>query len=134
MLGGSRGVTLGLAYAQRHPERVSEMVLVAVAMTRPQDIHWLCHKAGRYFPEQWARYREGGGEADDFRSGYDRLLNAHRDPAVRVRAAQDWRDWEDAVVSLEDGWAPNLRPTSHCRWAQDRHVRGRWPRPLDGTS
>ena len=134
MLGGSRGVTLGLAYAQRHPERVSEMVLVAVAMTRPQDIHWLCHKAGRYFPEQWARYREGGGEAGDFRSGYDRLLNAHRDPAVRVRAAQDWRDWEDAVVSLEDGWAPNLRPTSHCRWAQDRHVRGRWPRPLDGTS
>ena len=34
--GNSWGVTLGLAYAQRHPTRVSEMVLAAVTMTRPR--------------------------------------------------------------------------------------------------
>lgn len=107
--GGSWGVTLGLAYAQRHPERVTEMVLVSVTMTRPSDVHWLYHEAGRFFPEQWARFREGGGYAEDLVEAYDRLLNAHPDSAVRLKAAQDWCDWEDAVVSLEDGWKPNPR-------------------------
>ena len=107
--GGSWGVTLGLAYAQRHPERVSEMVLVSVTMTRPSDVHWLYHEAGRFLPEQWTRFREGGGNAEDLVAAYDRLLNGHGDPAVRVKAAQDWCDWEDALVSLEDDWSPNPR-------------------------
>ena len=59
--GGSWGVTLGLAYAQRFPERVTEMVLVSCTMTRPGDVHWLYHEAGRFFPEQWHRYAAGGG-------------------------------------------------------------------------
>jgi proline iminopeptidase len=45
--GGSWGVTLGLAYAQRYPERVTEMVLVSVTMTRASDVHWLYHETGR---------------------------------------------------------------------------------------
>lgn len=104
--GVSWGCTLALAYAQRHPERVTELVLVSVTMTRPADVHWLYHEAGRFFPEQWARFRAGGGDAEDLVAAYDRLLNAHPDPAVRARAAKDWCDWEDAVVSLEDGWEP----------------------------
>ena len=107
--GGSWGVTLALAYAQRHPEKVSEMVLVSVTMTRPADVHWLYHEAGRFLPEQWERFREGGGNAEDLVAAYDRMLNGRRDQAVRVRAAQDWCDWEDAVVSLEEGWTPNPR-------------------------
>jgi len=107
--GGSWGVTLGLAYAQRHPERVSEMVLVSVTISRRSDIHWLYHETGRYFPDAWARFSAGGGHADDLVAAYDQLLNAHPDPAVRVQAAQDWCNWEDAVVSLEEGWTPNPR-------------------------
>jgi proline iminopeptidase len=119
--GGSWGVTLGLAYAQRHPERVSEMVLVSVTMTRPSDIHWLYHEVGRFFPEEWARFRLGGGGADDLVVAYDRLLNAHPDPEVRAKAAQDWCDWEDAALSLEDGWSPNPRyddPEFRMRFAR----------------
>lgn len=107
--GASWGVTLGLAYAQRHPERVTEMVLVSVTMNRPCDVHWLYHEVGRYFPEQWARFRDGGGNADDLVVAYDRLLNRQSDAAVRAKAAQDWCDWEDAVQSLEEGWAPSPR-------------------------
>jgi proline iminopeptidase len=109
--GASWGVTLGVAYAQRHPERVSEMVLCSVTMTRPSDVHWLYHDVGRYFPSEWARFSAGGGHAADLVVAYDRLLNAHPDPAVRRRAARDWCDWEDAVLSLEEGWTPNLRYT-----------------------
>jgi proline iminopeptidase len=105
--GGSWGVTLGLAYAQRHPERVTGMLLVSVTMTRAEDVHWLYHEAGRFFPAEWEKFRDGGGGAADLVAAYNTLLNVQPDDAVRVRAAQDWCDWEDAVVSLEEGWTPN---------------------------
>ena len=107
--GGSWGVTLALAYAERFPERVSEMVLVSVTLTRSADVHWLYHEAGRFFPEEWDRFSAGGGRAPDLVAAYDRLLNGSSDAATRIRAAADWCRWEDAVVSAEAGWTPNLR-------------------------
>jgi proline iminopeptidase len=110
--GFSWGVTLGLAYAERHPSRVSELVLGSVTMTRPADIHWLYHETGRYFPAEWARFRGGVSEAErdgDLVAAYCRLLNEQPDVAVRERAARDWCEWEDAAQSLEEGWAPNPR-------------------------
>ena len=103
--GASWGATLALAYAQRHPRQVSEIVLASVTMTRPADIHWLYHGVGRFFPEEWARFRAGVPEPDrdgDLVAAYYRLLH-HPDPGVRARAARNWLDWEDAVVSLEEG-------------------------------
>lgn len=108
--GISWGSTLGLAYAQTHPERVSEIVLASVTMTRPMDIDWLYHGVGRFFPEEWARFRDGAGPAGrdgDLVAAYYRLLTGD-DPAVREQAARDWCAWEDAVVSLE-GHGPSPR-------------------------
>jgi proline iminopeptidase len=107
--GLSWGSTLALAYAERYPRRVSEIVLAPVTMTRPADIDWLYHGVGRFFPEEWARFRAGAGEADpgDLVAAYYHLLQDD-DPAVRERAARDWCDWEEAVVSLE-GHGPNPR-------------------------
>jgi proline iminopeptidase len=110
--GASWGVTLGLIYAEQFPERVSETVFAAVTMCRPSDIHWLYHEVGRYFPEQWERFCSGVAEEDrdgDLVAAYHRLLNVNADVAIRERAAQDWCDWEDAVLSLEPGWVPNPR-------------------------
>lgn len=110
--GGSWGVTLGLAYAERYPERVSEMIFLSVTMTRPADVHWLYHEVGRYFPEQWERFRNGVPEADrdgNLVAAYYRLLNESTDLAVRERAAQNWCTWEDELLSNEQGWQPNLR-------------------------
>jgi proline iminopeptidase len=107
--GGSWGVTLGVAYAERFPERVSEMVLVSCTLTRRSDVHWLYHSSGRFFPSEWERYAVGGGNAADLVAAYDRLLNGETPAEVRARAAQDRCGWEDAVVSLEEGWRPNER-------------------------
>lgn len=110
--GGSWGVTLGLAYAEAHPERVTGMILVSVTMTRPSDVRWLYHEVGRYFPDAWDRFRAGVPEADrvgDLVAAYDRLLNRSADAAVREAAALRWCEWEDAVQSLEPGWAPSVR-------------------------
>jgi proline iminopeptidase len=109
--GRSWGTTLGLAYAECHPDRVSEMILSAVCLTRRSDIHWLYHGLRRYFPAEWERFRDGVPPADrdgDLVDAYARLL-AHPDEGVRQSAAQAWCDWEDAIVALESGGVPNPR-------------------------
>ena len=107
IFGSSWGTTLGLAYAERYRDRVRAMVLSSVTTTRRSEIHWLYHEAGRYFPEEWARFRAGAGTNDgDLVEAYARLLN---DPQTREKAARDWCDWEDAVVSTAPGRKPSAR-------------------------
>jgi proline iminopeptidase len=111
VFGGSWGATLALAYAERHPERVTEIVLASVTMTRPAEIHWLYHGVGRFFPQAWHRFRDGVPVPDrdgDLVEAYARLL-ADPDGDARERAARDWCDWEDAVVSLEPDYEPHPR-------------------------
>ena len=108
VFGNSWGSTLGLVYGQRHPERVSECVLLAVTTTDREEIRWLYHGAGRLFPEAWERFHESAGVSrrdDDLVGAYYRLLNSP-DLAVREMAAAEWCRWEDAVVS---GGEPNPR-------------------------
>lgn len=108
LFGGSWGSTLILAYAQAHPDRVSEIVITGVTLTRRSDIDWLYRGVARFFPEQWERFRAGLPEADrdgDLVAAYARLME-HHDPAVRAKAAADWCAWEDAVISEEPNGAP----------------------------
>ncbi|ACZ91497.1 prolyl aminopeptidase [Streptosporangium roseum] len=107
--GGSWGSTLILAYAERHPERVTEIVIPAVTMTRRSEIDWLYRGVGRFFPEEWERFRDGVPEADrdgDIVAAYARLME-HPDAEVREKAAIDWVTWEDVVVSMEPNGKPN---------------------------
>lgn len=107
LFGGSWGVTLGLAYAQQHPQRVAAAIFASVTMTRPADVRWLYHDVGRYFPQAWDRFRRGVPEAErdgDLVAAYHRLLNGQGNVRVREQAAQDWCDWEAAVLSLEPGY------------------------------
>ncbi|GLY40560.1 proline iminopeptidase [Amycolatopsis sp. NBRC 101858] len=100
--GGSWGTTLALVYAERFPERVTELVLSAISTTRRSEIDWLYRGVGRFFPEEWARFSLG---ADDDVAAYARLM-ADPDPAVRDRAVAAWCRWEDVVLSLEPGASP----------------------------
>lgn len=107
--GGSWGSTLILAYAERYPDRVSEIVITAVTTTRRAEIEWLYRGLSRFFPEEWERFRAGLPETDrdgDLVAAYARLLD-DPDPQVRFRAARDWHAWEDATVSLEPLGPPN---------------------------
>ena len=110
--GASWGSTLALAYAQRHPERVTALVLFSVATTTPAEIDWITRGIGAFFPEAWERFRAGVSEAERDGSlvdAYHRLL-MHSDPAVHARAAQDWCDWEQAIVAVQADHKP------HPRW------------------
>jgi proline iminopeptidase len=110
LCGGSWGATLVLAYAERHPHRVSEIVLTAVTSGRRSESDWLYRGAARFFPEEWERFRAGVPAADrdgDLVTAYARLME-DPDPLVRAQAASAWCAWEDAVISLEPNAKPNL--------------------------
>jgi len=108
LYGGSWGSTLILAYAQRYPERVSEIILISVTTTTREEIDWLYRGSGRFLPAQWEAFRDGVPESDrdgNLATAYSRLLNSH-DETVRRRAAQDWCTWEDALISHETLGSP----------------------------
>jgi proline iminopeptidase len=105
LYGGSWGSTLILAYAERHPERVSEIVLLGATTSRRSELDWLYRGVGRFFPEQWERFRAFVDD-DNLVAAYAHLME-HPDRDVRARAATEWLAWEDAVISLEPNGQPN---------------------------
>ncbi len=109
--GVSWGVTLGIAYAQRHPEAVQAMVLAAVTSGDRHEIDWIVRDMGRIFPREWDEFvsRVPPDQRDgNLAAAYARLL-ADPDPAIREQAAKSWCDWEDTHVSLMPGWTPDPR-------------------------
>ncbi|MER7417111.1 prolyl aminopeptidase [Micromonospora peucetia] len=111
VLGASWGSSLGLAYAQRHPQRVSELVLFSVTAGTRREIEWITRDMGRVFPAEWARFRDGVPPADrdgDLADAYARLL-ADPDPVVRDEAARQWCAWEDTHVATVPGHRPDPR-------------------------
>jgi proline iminopeptidase len=98
--GASFGSVLGLAYAQRHPERVRALVLAGVATGRRRETDLLTRGVGQLFPLAWERFRAGVpayARDGDLAAAYARLLE-DEDPVVRAEAARDWCAWEDAML------------------------------------
>ena len=111
VVGLSWGVALGLAYAQRHPERVSRMVLAAVTAGRRLETEWITRGMRRVFPREWEQFASLVPEAergDDLAAAYARLL-ANPDPVATDRAALAWCRWEDTHVSLTTAAVPDLQ-------------------------
>ena len=100
LAGGSWGSTLALAYAQRFPSRVSEIVLSSVTTSRRSEAKWLYGDVARLFPEAWESFSGHVQDAHDVIGAYARRMD-HEDEAVRLEAARAWCAWEDAVLSLE---------------------------------
>lgn len=102
LFGGSWGSTLSLAYAQEHPERVTEMVLRGIFLLRRREIEWYYQEgASRIFPEAWQAYLEPipEDERGDMVDAYYRRLTSN-DRAERIRAARAWSIWEGSTSRL----------------------------------
>ena len=111
VFGISWGSVLGATYAERHPDRVSAVVLAAVSTGTFADIEWLTVDAGRFFPAEWHEFRDH--VPDHLREM--RLVDAYNsllmdpDPPVRTAAALAWCRWEDAHVTTTPGATTNSR-------------------------
>ncbi|MBM7460421.1 prolyl aminopeptidase [Rhodococcus coprophilus] len=103
VFGGSWGSTLALAYSQRHPDRVTELVLRGIFLLRRSEIDWYYNGgAGQMFPDLWEEFTaplvaaEPGEHPVDT---YRRLLHSP-DPDVALEAAIAWSSWEGATSTL----------------------------------
>ncbi|MCC7531282.1 MAG: prolyl aminopeptidase [Candidatus Melainabacteria bacterium] len=102
VFGGSWGSTLALAYAETHPEHVSELVLRGIFLVRKQEIDWFYQQgASSIFADAWEPYFEHipAAERHDLVAAYHKRLTSP-DADVRVAAARAWSIWEGSTSKL----------------------------------
>jgi proline iminopeptidase len=102
VFGGSWGSTLALAYAEKHPDRVAELVLRGIFLLRRKEIDWFYQRgASIIYPDAWEPYIAHIPEPErgDLLSAYYRRLTSD-DPAVRLAAARIWSGWEGRTSKL----------------------------------
>jgi proline iminopeptidase len=100
--GGSWGSCLALAYAETHPDRVSELVLRGIFTLRRKELEWFYQEgASHILPEAFEAYLQPIPEAErsDLIAAYHRRLTGD-DEAERLAAARAWSMWEGASLSL----------------------------------
>ena len=102
VFGGSWGSTLALAYAQKHPAQVTELVLRGIFLCRKKEIDWFYQEGTSWiFPDVWEQYLNVIPEAerDDLVAAYYRRLVSD-DLQERVTAASAWSIWEGSTSKL----------------------------------
>ncbi len=137
VFGGSWGSALALAYAQAHPDHVSELVLRGIFTLRPIELDWFYEGgAMAIFPDRWATYEaqipviERGNMIEAY---HRRLFDP--DPAVHVPAAVAWSQWEAATTTLLadeakiDEMADPHDAVAFARIENHYFVNGGWFRP-----
>jgi proline iminopeptidase len=100
--GGSWGSTLALAYAQTHPDRVTELVLRGIFLLRRWETEWFYQKGcDAIYPDAWEPYLAAipAAERGDLVAAYHRRLTSS-DAAVRLAAAKAWSVWEGGTSYL----------------------------------
>lgn len=118
--GGSWGSTLALAYAQTHPERVTELVLRGIFLLRRWEIEWFYQDPGgaaALYPDLWERYVAPIPPAlrtDMVKAYYERLTST--DPQVLGAAAKAWAIWEGATSYL------HLNPDYVAKFEEDQYA------------
>ena len=102
VFGGSWGSTLALAYAQSHPERVSELVLRGIFTLRRSELLWFYQEgASDIFPDLWEDFLKPipPEERGDMMAAYYKRLTGD-DRKAQLEAAKAWSLWEGGTVSL----------------------------------
>ncbi|MFV8752854.1 prolyl aminopeptidase [Nannocystaceae bacterium ST9] len=112
VFGGSWGSTLALAYAQRHRERVHELILRGIFTFTRAEMDWFYGGGtSTLFPDAWADFVAPIPEAerDDLLAAYHRRLTGD-DPRQRARCATAWSLYECRVATL----LPDPEVEAHC--------------------
>ena len=78
VFGGSWGSTLALAYAQTHPDSVSEIILRGIFMLRKKELDWFYQEGtSNIFPDAWEKFIEpiDVSKRDNLISAYYEIFN-----------------------------------------------------------
>lgn len=102
VFGGSWGSALALAYAETHPDRVTELVLRGIFTLRRWELEWYYqHGASLAFPDKWEGFVAPIPEAErgDMIAAYRKRL-VGSDRAEQIRCAKAWAKWEGETITL----------------------------------
>jgi proline iminopeptidase len=102
VFGGSWGSTLGLAYAETHPDRVSELVVRGIYTLTRAELDWYYQfGVSEMYPDKWERFLAPipEDERGDMMGAYRRRL-VGSDRQKQVEAAKAWSIWEGETITL----------------------------------
>ncbi len=102
VFGGSWGSTLALAYAETHPERVTELIVRGIYTLQKSELDWYYQfGVSEMFPDKWERFLAPIPETErgDMMAAYRKRLTSP-DRAVQIQAAKAWSLWEGETITL----------------------------------
>jgi proline iminopeptidase len=102
VFGGSWGSTLALAYAEKHPGRVSELIMRGIYLLTRAELEWYYQfGVSQMFPDKWERFVAPIPEAErgDLMAAYRKRL-VGEDKAAQLEAAKAWSAWEGETITL----------------------------------
>lgn len=117
VFGGSWGATLGLIYAEAHPDRVAYLVLRGVFLMTEPELDWFYGGgAGKFWPEVWRRFTAmvPHDERGDLIAAYNKRLFSG-DVIEETRFARAWAGWENALASIQSEGFVGESPAEYAR-------------------
>jgi proline iminopeptidase len=104
VFGGSWGSTLGLYYAMKHPEVVTELVIRAIFLGTQEEINWLSeeHGAENINPIGWEYYKNAipPKYRKNYIDAYGKCFRGDFGKNKRSKCLLAWAAWEDMNLKL----------------------------------
>jgi len=103
VFGGSWGSTLGLAYAQKHPDRVTALIVRGIFSLRRAELQWFYQSGASWlYPDAFENFLAPipPDERGDMIAAYYKRLTSD-DPQAQLDAARAWSVWEGSTLALQ---------------------------------
>lgn len=128
VLGGSWGASLALAYAGRHPEVVTGVVLRGLFLTSAREVDGLFIASRRRAPREWLRLWKAAGcnagtRPNALLGRCCAALQRGANGALQRAVALAWRDYENAVLASARPGRARREPAPTSRRRADAHAR-----------
>jgi len=99
VFGGSWGSTLALAYAEKHPSKVTTLILRGVCLMQKWELDWLYNGGVQaVWPDAWSAFTNGSARKTNYVKLYKKQLNNRK---TRKAAAKRWWGLESALSFLK---------------------------------
>jgi proline iminopeptidase len=123
VVGGSWGAALALAYAGRHPGRVTAVVVRGVFLTSRAEVRRLFTTSRKRAPREWAALCRAAAcrRAQALLSRCARVLQAGGSPSRQRAVALAWQAYEEAVLASAHSRRPRGR-AARSRVAERRLI------------
>lgn len=101
VFGGSWGSTLGIAYALKHTQHVTGLILRGIFLSRKSELDWFLNDVKAFYPEPWKVLCdflpvESRNKPID---AYQQMIFSD-DIAISIPAAIQWNQFESSIMTL----------------------------------